>query len=196
MKSKKNGGKLSHSRRAQLASQLFVYILGIITVGLLLLLGFRAIDNLQKNQCAVQETKFVSALATAIERNKDWGVNRVETFSLPCDATAVCFVTRDLVDAVPGVNGLPDDRVTTAFDRITQPTIHNSLGTGDDTNVFLQVDNGYKPVERFSKAAPIELKWDEPIRCFSGEPLQIRFKGLGQTVEVVAIAPTETTGVN
>lgn len=59
----------------------------------------------------------------------------------------------------------------------------DSVQSGDDTNIFVKTDNGYDPLELFSKAAPIELPADEPIRCISGDPFKIRFNGKGQAVE-------------
>lgn len=186
-------------RRGELASQLFVYILGIIVIGLVLLLGYRAVGHTWDKKCEVQEVQFQTALSSAIEKDKTGGVSRIETFEPPCGAVAVCFVDRDVTDSMPDANGnlpspSPFDAPIDVNDpsvtfRTAYPIITGSVEGGDDTNVFIRTDDGYEPLELFSKAAPIDLPGG-PVRCIdvpSGDPLHIRMKGLSRAVEPVPV---------
>lgn len=175
-------------RRAQLAGQIFLYILGIITVGLLLMLGLRAVQHLEQSKCGVESTRFATDLAAAIEKDKAWGVSRVEEFTLPCnskgeDATEVCFISRVTANQghvdPPVLNGMLDPNYLTPYGVIV-----DSVEAGVHTNVFLKFPSGFAPVTRFEISAPIDLPADRPITCVAGQPARIRFKGKGQGVEV------------
>lgn len=169
--------------RGQLAAQVFVYILGIIVVGAILLVGIRSLGVLNDNKCEAQETQFATELASSIEKNKKYGVSQEEQFTLPCDAQEICFISRDVTDQYPTT----DESLNSAMrSRLRIPLIADSIVTSNiPTNVFLQRNDGtYEAVDRFSAAAPIILPTDDPIRCFSGDPLRIRFRGQGQLVEV------------
>jgi len=163
-------------RKGQLVSHLFIYVLGIITVGLVLMLGFQAITKLNDNKCTVQKTQFTTALSEAIDKDKGWGISRTEEFNLPCGGEAVCFVSRQSSDT----NQIVTDGI---FDLTNYQVIKDSIESGDDVNVFLKTTDGFERLERFEVAAPISLPQSCPIRCFSGEPVKIRFAGLGQLVE-------------
>jgi hypothetical protein len=163
-----------------MAAQMFIYLLGIIVAGLILLLGFKAVQKLEENKCTVQETQFSTALASAMDKDKGWGISRTETFTLPCNAEAVCFVSRQSTNN----NELYADSAVLTTYELQYGTIVESVHSGDDVNVFLKTSDGFERLERFEVAAPIDLPMDEPIRCFSGAPLKIKFQGKGQTVEV------------
>ncbi len=166
--------------RGQIASQIFTYILGIVVVGLLLLIGLRAVDTIGDRSCDVQATKFATALATTIEKNKAWGINKVAEFVLPCGATRVCVVDRSVIDAVkaPGESAALD-AMEPQFGGIVR-----SVQSDVAVNVFTETDGLFEPVSRFEDPAPITLPDDEPIRCFNGEPTRIRFRGQGRAVEL------------
>lgn len=173
------------ARRGQLAAQVFIYILGIIVVGAILLIGMRALTVLNTNRCEAQETQFATALASAIQKNKKYGVSATERFTLPCDAQQVCFVSRSVVDQYP-------NNVNTEADLsllLPNPLIVSNIVGGDNTNVYLLLSDGtFQGVERFSVPAPIDLPETSPYRCIGSDPLTIRFKGAGQLVEVEATA--------
>jgi hypothetical protein len=172
--------------RGQLAGQVFIYILGMIVVGAIMLIGLRAVTYFGDSKCAAQETKFATELASAFESNKKYGVSRVVQFNLPCDAEAVCFVSRHVVDAYPNA-GLVDE--AELLEKVPVPIIASNIIVGDNTNVYLRLkDNTYKGLERFSASAPITLRDEpgqtKPFICISGDPARIRFLGQGQLVEV------------
>lgn len=193
---------LLHAKRAnstgQLAGQILMYLLGIITVGLILLLGMKAINQLQDKQCTVKDLQFQTDLASAIEKDKDAGVNRVESFSLPCNTVAVCFVSRSVVDAHAFPD--PDGTGSVAKDAQTNyPTIYNSVVNAQaGVNVFSKTESGgFDPLERFSVSAAVDLPESTPIICMPGSAneatnektsctgdIKIRFLGKGRSVEV------------
>jgi hypothetical protein len=176
-------------KRGEIASHVFVYILGILTVGLLMLVGIKAVDSLQNNQCDVRETQFVTQLASAIEKNKGWGVSRVAEFQLPCEVEEVCFVDRVYVDAV---NSNPTPRTVVTEEQILAGygAIVASVESGVKVNVFMRMADGtFNPVPRFEVAAPIAAVPSQPITCIGGEPVRIRFNGQGTGVQVTAADP-------
>jgi hypothetical protein len=168
--------------KGQIASQLFMYILGIIVVGLLLLVGFKAVQTLEHNQCKVRETQFVTQLASAMEKNKGWGLSRIQDFELPCDTDAVCFVSREAAD-LAGTAAVAQMLANQAND---YPLIVASIQNGEKTNVFLKKSDGYIQVPRFAVPAPIIKQGSQHINCITGSPLQIQFEGLGDGVQVHA----------
>jgi len=178
--------------RGEIASQMFIYILGIIVVALLLLLGFKAVGVIENNKCTVQKTQFETDLAGSIDKDKDYGVDRVEQFTLPCGAQEACFVSiasatnHKIQGLSPSSNPLDESKYEYQIGTINRlySAIKTSIESGDETNVFIKTADGYQGLERFSVSAPIDLPIDDPIRCFSGDPLKIRFQGKGQTVQV------------
>jgi hypothetical protein len=168
-------------KTGEIASQLFIYILGIIVVGVTLILGYTSVQKVLEQQCEAERVSFASNLASEIEKNKGKGVDRIEQFNLPCKAEAVCFVDRATVDAIsaPGSPRFDSDM------RDKYPVIISAIEEDENTNVFLRVEGTYESIERFvNSPAPIALPSSEPIRCIEGTPVTLRFQGEGRTVEV------------
>jgi hypothetical protein len=170
--------------RAQIQSQIFFYILGAMVMGLLLLIGVRSIGVLTDNQCSVEETQFATDIKSAIEKNKQWGINKVQNFALPCDYSQVCFVSRKTVDEVsaPGSARFPEGKY---------PTIIDSVESDSPVNVFVEKDGGFIPLKGLTETLPVLLPETDsnsapidPVVCFSGSPVRIRFVGKGQTAEL------------
>jgi hypothetical protein len=176
----------NRNKRAEIASQVVIYIIGLVVISLLLLLGYRAYGTLNEKKCAVQDTSFQTELQAKIESDRPRGTVRIETFTLPCDADEVCFVSRILTDQFDGTN--PD---ATGTDFATDPlasrhtVIAQSVLSGEDTNVFVHTQDGYRPLQQFQKAAAVVLPTGEAIRCISPEDsgvLRIKFNGQGMAV--------------
>jgi hypothetical protein len=167
--------------KGQLAGQVFMYILGIIVVGIILLVGLRGLNTVQENQCKVQYTQFVTELSGEIEKNKKWGTNKYVDIRLPCDVEQVCFVSRTVVDTVPSGDVTADEALISGI----SPLVSSGIADGVNINVFLRTKDGIEGVERFATPAPLALPTDDPFRCIGRDGIaRIHFKGQGQLVEV------------
>lgn len=182
-------------RRAQLLGHIIVFIIGLLVVSGVILFGYRVLQNLEADRCEVAEVQFATELAGRLEKNKDWGVDRPETFSPPCDTRMICFIDRRIIDAKANTGSLstvgyqgplpsvPNDRVL--------DVILSSIESLVPANVFIvRTDFSTEPVGRFSAvAAPVKIT-DEgstvaSIGCFDAtDQLQIRMQGDGAMVRV------------
>ena len=177
--------RVSTMTRGQLAGHVLMFILGLAIMGGILLVGYRAIATLHDEQCAAQNADFASSLRSAIDRNRGAGTSRFQTFSLPCGASEVCFVSRSIVDD----HSRPRD-VLIVGQKGTAGVIQASILSDDGTNVFVLKNNGYEPVSGFSESAPIDLGVNsttndiQAITCVSGSEVNLRFTGSGRTVSI------------
>ena len=80
-------------RKAQIQSQLFIYILTIIVIGVLLLFGIKWIGKILQTDEVVQQTAFVKDIEGAFNSiRSDYGSQRLEEFSAPGSVDRTCFV--------------------------------------------------------------------------------------------------------
>lgn len=80
-------------KKAQLADQPFIYILGIVTVILILLFGFRSITQLKEEASLVQLATFMNDFSRIIETyyNLNIGSSKELSLSIPTQIKMVCF---------------------------------------------------------------------------------------------------------
>ena len=89
------GGK--NRKKGVLFSQPFIYILGLVVVGLLLLFGFRVINNLTVVSKDVEFVKFVNDFEDEIELYYDLDIGSSKILDIPIgpELMYICFVDRD-----------------------------------------------------------------------------------------------------
>jgi hypothetical protein len=144
--------------------QVFIYILTIIVVGLILLVGYKAIINIMEKSCDVETTKFASSLEESIGRYTDSGSFHTVDLKAPCETLEVCFVDPDTTSINSGY-----------------AIIDDSVNAGIKQNIFL-----IKPglIEPFGYFPSIDVQSN--ILCVENTNgfIRMSFEGLGQKTRV------------
>lgn len=172
------------------AQTILIYVAGIIVAGLVILFGYNTLQNLNEDRCEAQRTQFGSSLAQAIDRNRAWGSNNVESFQPPCDTTQICFLNREKINESGSANSL-SGAVKEVFDAIIET--NQGGNSGDQTNVLtVSTEGNIEPIERFSTRAaaigPQKSPSGSPIDAYcinvTGSNLRMRFQGDGRVVAI------------
>ncbi|NQU98090.1 hypothetical protein HQ533_01370 [Candidatus Woesearchaeota archaeon] len=150
-------------RKGQI-QQVFIYIVAIVIVGIILLIGYRAISGLTDKACQVEKTTFKSSLESYITKYSSYGSLHRESLNAPCSYANVCFVnTTAIIDEETLTQG-PD-------------VIKNSVKDGIEQNIFLVKSNFTEP---FGFMTEIEV--EKKIICINNTngKFYIKFEGLGK----------------
>lgn len=195
-------------RRAQLLNHVIIFAVGLIIIGLVFLFGYSIIDGFNEDRCNIQRVQFGTDLNQAIDRNKDWGTNRIVTLNPPCEVERVCFIDRTIVstpeaDPLPtnweeGIQGQHEQRITNVLTGAVEASHQVPQGAQRDyTNVFTVSPEGdVLPVERYSTAAAaikVEDNGGEPqAQCHDiaqTNRLEIRMRGDGTRARILSTEP-------
>ena len=147
--------------RAQLYSQIFIYILTIILISFILFYGYSAVQNFKKRAEQVCQLKFKNDLVNAVEIiSSDFGSIKRKDLELCAGYSQVCFVETIERPALP--NNI-------------DPIIKDSILSNTGKNVFL--------VEKIAKesfyAGKISVEPDVLCIKASNNKLSIRLEGKG-----------------
>ncbi|MFH1408909.1 MAG: hypothetical protein ABIH34_03305 [Nanoarchaeota archaeon] len=163
--------------KAQVQSQIFVYILALVIISLLLLFSWRWIQTFSDNKDNVILAQLQKELKQSISKiSYHPGDIEKKTLSLPSGYTEACFVDKD-AETVDETD-LPTD---------IPPLIRDSVIAGDPANAFLAGDS----IQPLGDIGVIDLVDDDPtdptlIECFpvdSGKII-IRLESKGDSVMV------------
>ncbi|NQU78344.1 hypothetical protein HQ545_01100 [Candidatus Woesearchaeota archaeon] len=171
-------------RKAQIAGQIFIYIIAIVVVGLIIAYGYSAIKSFTQRG---EEVEYIS-LRTGLENSvksiaSDFGSIKRPGINIPGKYKMVCFVEKGhsestirdtaLCQSLPGLNDY------------YQPLVCSAWTTGRD-NVFMIPDGS----DAFD-VGDIKIKNDGkpyagPFICFevANNKINLQLKGLGDKVEV------------
>ena len=83
--------------KGQVASQIFVYILVLVVVGIVAIIGTMGVNKMLKNQCLADIANFRGDLATSVYDARDLGEAKIFSHKMPCSYNFICFF-----DPVPG----------------------------------------------------------------------------------------------
>ena len=193
------------NRKAQLVNNIIIFVVGLIVIGLVLLFGYSTIQSFSEDRCDVIRLQFGTDLNTAIDRNKNWGANRVAILNAPCQAAHICFVDRRIVDTDNFGNDIATFATNIDVEPYTQQVrqvindsvwVNQGIGEAqrDYTNVFSVTEDGeIQPLERYStQAAAIRVIDDSEKASAACHPvrngrLEIRMQGNGETARVRAV---------
>jgi len=160
-------------KKAQV-KQVFTYIMVILVVGLILILGTRAISNIINKACEVNEATFKTNIENTIKRYNNFGSLGYESIKTPCpEYQEVCFMTSNL-------------KVNECADAITNnPLIQTECETQTGHNVFLKKD---------TMIIPITIKNIEAQNNFfciqsQGGEFPIKLEGRARTILISPDAP-------
>lgn len=115
--------------RGQIAGQIFIFIAGMIIIGMIVLLGVRIFSNTNKtseNYVSIDFQKQVNSDAHSLVGS--YGSSVTKKYSLPTGFNEICFVNQDLVKTA---------------DISSYPIIQDSVSSGSDNNVFLIGPKGF-----------------------------------------------------
>ncbi|KYK25056.1 hypothetical protein AYK26_02575 [Euryarchaeota archaeon SM23-78] len=160
-------------RKAQM-SHVFTYLVIILVVGVVALMGYKAVLWLIETQCKQQRIGFEQSLLGFIDEYSDYGFSEEETLKAPCDVREACFVDSKYYEegaAVPG--------------GITDKVIKSHVLDKTD-NIFIITE--FTEPMGFSDKIALKQE-DQPYKCFKprvGE-FKFLFKGLGRKTQIESV---------
>lgn len=113
------------SKRSQIPSQIFIYVVAIILFSFVLVYGYNAIKGFKERSEQISYIKFKTDLISTVKRiSSDYGTLKREEFFIGGEYKEVCFVQ----SYKPPTNLAAN---------IPNPLIKDSVGSGVDKNTFL-----------------------------------------------------------
>lgn len=169
------------SKKGFEASQIFVFVVSIIVVGLVLLFGTRAIMNWREDLRQVNYVQFKTDLQNAIDDvAADYGSVKQLDFHVPSDYQHVCFADMRFP--------MPADREL-VIDGVPYPEIKDAWTDSPPTaNIFLLDENSAR--ENFKddrvQVPANPTNSDLHIVCIPRENgnFKVRLEGMGRSVKV------------
>ncbi|MBN2367754.1 hypothetical protein JXC34_01950 [Candidatus Woesearchaeota archaeon] len=118
--------------KAQISAQVFIYILAAVIVGVILLVGYRAISTIMSFSESSNIDSFKSSFENIVEvKSRESGSVKIEEFKLSEKYDAICFVDSQN-DA---------GKFDISLDAIENAMIRNSVSSNIQKNVFFMDEN-------------------------------------------------------
>jgi len=185
------------SKKAQV-QQIFIYAIGIVVVGLILVFGYQAVRNLSSQGEQVKAIEFRTQLANDI-KGISFGDVRIREYPIPQGFDFVCVSDKE--NFGPGAC-FPDDDFEAKY-----PIVVDAIKTENKDNIFLGGEvapdsftlekmrlgigecwkNGVKQTRGSPAPAPYGIdKYDIAVRCFDVKngKLKLQLEGKGRDVIV------------
>lgn len=156
-------------KKAQVQTQVFIYVLALIVVSLIMLYGYNSIKKIREHTVTVEHIQFKTDVENTIKRiGYEFGSIEKKTFDVPSSYKEVCFVDSNID---PNNNNIPQNEY---------PVINNSVATNASDNVFLVTNIA----EESFYVGEIEVEND--FLCFnvSRGKVRIQLEALGSKVRV------------
>jgi hypothetical protein len=154
------------SRKAQIAGEIFIYMMTAIVIGVIVLVGYWALKDVNKKKCAVEQVNFKSRMESLIERYNTYGSMNKDTLTAPCNYDILCFTdVRSM--------GSPLD---VCKNQIINSTVRDNI----KQNIFLKTAKTTIPIGYSDK---ITLEDPEDCLCIEKRNgnFYLTFKGKGST---------------
>ncbi len=170
-------------KKAQIAGQIFIYIIAIVVVGLIIVFGYRSIKDFTAKGEQVEYITLKNSMENSFKSIvSDYGSIKRPDFDVPGKYTMVCFVDHTIKDEA-AINTYSLCRQEGS---VYEPVICSSWKIGDD-NVFMIPDGS----ESWN-VGPITFKNDnkeysgQPFMCFDvvNNKIKMQLKSLGDKVEI------------
>ncbi|MBS3130982.1 hypothetical protein J4212_00980 [Candidatus Woesearchaeota archaeon] len=161
-------------KKAQLISQVFIYIVAVLVTAFILGFGYKAIASFKEKAGQASELKLRNDMTNAVKTiSSDYGSVRVMDIRVPGGYNEVCFVKT--------YNGFPSDQSAATI--ADYPIIKNSIDSNSEDNVFL-VDN----IERSSFAIG-KIDPDPDFLCakIPSGILRLKLEGMGDHTRISAL---------
>ncbi len=87
--------------RGQIIGQVFIYIMVGLVIGVIILIGYKAITGITAKSCQVEQLGFQTDIEAFIAKYNSYGSVTKKTMTAPCNYETICFVSVD-ADTAPG----------------------------------------------------------------------------------------------
>jgi hypothetical protein len=169
-------------RKAQVAGQVFIYILAIVVVGLIIAYGYSAIKGFTKKGEQVEYITLKTSLENAFKGIiSDYGSIKRPDIDVPGKYSMVCFVDKSVVEANPAnADGYALCTSQPTLERYYSPIACSGWKTGRN-NVFLIPDGS----EAFD-VGNIVIDSLNHFICFDvvNNKIRLQLEGLGNAVKI------------
>jgi hypothetical protein len=172
--------------RAQIQSQVIVYILAAVVMSLVLIFGYQAIQTITKNMEMAQFIRFKTDLSDGITSIAGrYGSSKVIELDCPAKFTKVCFVDLDVIK----VDEVNDE--SSPISQIKEPLIMYSINDMVNPNLNFAKRNVFlcPPCTEqmyVGRIAFDDMDPDDPFMCFapSNGKLTLTVEGLGDGTRI------------
>jgi len=163
------------STKAQIAGQMFIYVLAFIIFALVLLYGYNAIKNLRDKAEQTSYIQFKTEITQTVKKlSTDYGTVRRKEFALSGGYIRVCFVD--------------SERIGKGIILADYPLIEDSVTSGVEANLFLVSGKG---IEDSFNAGKLDINRTATninnhflcVPVINGK-LKVKLSGLGNRVRV------------
>ena len=163
------------------SSQVFTYIAAILVIGLLIVMGYKAIDMMLSKQCDANRVIFEKNLLSFIDEYSDYGSVHEEIIKAPCDAKELCFA--DAAAFSDYCSGAYPPRLISDF-----PSADSVIITAVEdckANIFIKREFTETLINPIKFSDKISLVGD-PFQCFRIKNGQVKiiFSGLGRKTQI------------
>jgi hypothetical protein len=158
-------------RKAQM-SQVFTYIIVILVVGVLVVFGYKAFNDIVTTNCEAQRATFERNIIAFLDEYTDKDSVQEETLRAPCGVKQVCFVDYRYCDGVSSAPILPAEAKS---DPVVQSSVNDCTA-----NIFLmgEFTETFKFSEKLSDK--ISLNDTNPYDCFKVTNGRVNIVFVGQ----------------
>lgn len=158
-------------------SQVFTYIASTLVIGLLVIVGYKAIDMMMGKQCEARRAIFEKDLLNFIDEYSDYGSVHEEIIQAPCNTKEICFA--DASHFADYCNGYYSDPEIYYY---TNDPVITSAVADCKANIFLKrefTETFNNPTKLSDKIALNEA--GDPFQCFkvTNSQFKLVFSGLG-----------------
>jgi hypothetical protein len=161
------------NKKAQVAGQIFIYIIAVVVIGLIIAYGYSAIKGFTKRGEEVEYITLQKSIENSVKAiTSDYGSIKRPDFNVPGKYEMVCFVDKNLYSET--------DELCRPDSELYQPLVCSAWKLGND-NVFLVPDGS----ESFD-VGKIVMEGGKHFICFNvvGNRIKLQLTGLGDKVEV------------
>ncbi|MFH0874545.1 MAG: hypothetical protein V1859_01300 [archaeon] len=138
-------------KKSEVSSQVFIYILGFVIIGITLIVGYKAIASFSKSADTSVISEFQSGFKSAARQSSsEWESVLREEFSLPAKYTHVCIldskvddsITKNAITGTGGaIEGYNSNRQPGDVEFLALSLIKDSVESSVKKNVFIIKDN-------------------------------------------------------
>lgn len=121
---------MTRKKQAQISSEIFVYVLAIIVIGLIVIFGYKRVTDISKSGNEIENLQFKKELESMIKNGMPAGNVFLEEYKLPPGFSKICFI--DITKSAPSQQ--PDISVLPSM-------IYDSWNAKVEKNVFLVHQN-------------------------------------------------------
>ncbi|NQV09306.1 hypothetical protein HQ529_05640 [Candidatus Woesearchaeota archaeon] len=151
-------------KKAQVQTQVFIYIIALVVVSLIMLYGYNSIKKIREQTTVVEHIQFRTDLENTVKRiSYEFGTIEKRTIDVPGGYNQICFVGSE----------------TTSIDETKYPIIQSIISSSDD-NVFMVKSLAE---ESFYVGA---ITVDDGFKCFDviGGKINIQLEAFGEKVGI------------